>query len=154
MSQVNERIDLKDIAAIVCARMALYKTSMSLDITPLIATGRQLIQRYGEGGFRVAGEDYPGSVMVLSEVTLPWDVQDAGEISLASLSAVLGAVPAPEILLVGCGPRFTAPPKELRAGLREKGIVLEWMDTGAACRTFNVLLAEERAAAAALIAVD
>ncbi|PPR68246.1 MAG: hypothetical protein CFH02_01041, partial [Alphaproteobacteria bacterium MarineAlpha3_Bin1] len=41
-----------------------------------------------------------------------------------------------------------------RAGLREWGIVLEWMDTGAACRTFNVLLSEERACAAALIAVD
>ena len=58
------------------------------------------------------------------------------------------------ILIVGCGPRFVMPPPVLKSGLRAAGIVLEWMDTGAACRTFNVLLGEERPAAAALIAVD
>ncbi|MBI1985608.1 MAG: Mth938-like domain-containing protein, partial [Rhodospirillales bacterium] len=42
----------------------------------------------------------------------------------------------------------------LREDLKQAGLVLEWMDTGAACRTFNVLLAEERACAAALIAVE
>ena len=59
-----------------------------------------------------------------------------------------------EILVVGCGALFEPPPSGLREGLSKKGVVLEWMDTGAACRTFNVLLAEDRACAAALIAVD
>jgi len=59
-----------------------------------------------------------------------------------------------DVLLVGCGPRFLPPPAGLVRALRESGIGLEWMDTGAACRTFNVLLAEERRVAAALIAVD
>ena len=59
-----------------------------------------------------------------------------------------------EILVVGCGAPFEPPPSGLREGLSEKGVVLEWMDTGAACRTFNVLLAEDRACAAALIAVE
>ena len=45
-------------------------------------------------------------------------------------------------------------PKGLRPDLREHGIVLEWMDTGAACRTFNVLVAEERRVAAAILAVE
>jgi uncharacterized protein len=78
---------------------------------------------------------------------------------LASLTAetlhpVTTSDPATDILLVGCGPRFVAPPVGLAQALRVHGTVLEWMDTGAACRTFNVLLSEGRRAAAALIAVD
>ena len=61
---------------------------------------------------------------------------------------------APGILIVGCGSGFKAPPPDLRSSLKAQGIILEWMDTGAACRTFNVLLTEEREAVAALIAVD
>jgi len=56
------------------------------------------------------------------------------------------------ILIVGCGPVFEAPPAGLREALAELDVVLEWMDTGAACRTFNVLLSEDRPCAAALIA--
>ncbi len=56
--------------------------------------------------------------------------------------------------MLGCGARFAPPPKGLREGLKAQGVALEWMDTGAACRTFNVLLAEDRGAAAALIAVE
>jgi uncharacterized protein len=59
-----------------------------------------------------------------------------------------------DILLIGCGPTFCAVPKGLRADIKAAGMVLEWMDTGAACRTFNVLVAEERRVCAALIAVD
>lgn len=71
-----------------------------------------------------------------------------------ALSAVLANADDIDILLVGCGPTFAAIPKGLRAALKDAGIILEWMDTGAACRTFNVLVAEERRVAAALIAVD
>jgi uncharacterized protein len=62
--------------------------------------------------------------------------------------------PAAELLIIGCGARFAAPPKGLRQDLRARGIAVEWMDTGAACRTFNVLLGEDRRAAAAILAVD
>ena len=62
------------------------------------------------------------------------------------------AAPAIEILLLGCGAAFGQPTAELRAALRAHGIVTEAMDTRAACRTFNVLLAEDRRVAAALIA--
>lgn len=62
--------------------------------------------------------------------------------------------PQVDVLIIGCGPAFQPPPKALKDGLKDWGVVLEWMDTGAACRTFNVLLSEDRACAAALIAVD
>ncbi len=96
---------------------------------------------------------HQGSVLVLTEETLPWAVPASHDITVESLSAVL-VDPHPQILVIGCGKRFTAPPKGLRQALGAFGVVLEWMDTGAACRTFNVLLAEERGAAAALVAVD
>jgi uncharacterized protein len=58
-----------------------------------------------------------------------------------------------EILLLGCGERMGLVPQSLRAPLRADGIVIEPMDTGAAARTFNLLLSEDRKVAAALIAL-
>jgi uncharacterized protein len=127
---------------------------MSLDITPAIYAGGQLVQRYGEGGFRVSGEDYSGSVIVLDEQTVLWDVTSVDQITMENLLPVFEVEPRPVILLIGCGAKFTPPPKDLRLALKEKGIALEWMDTGAASRTYNVLLAEGRPSAAALIAID
>lgn len=89
---------------------------------------------------------------MFTEETQAWGVTAADDISMASLAGVTAA--PPPILVVGCGARFVAPPKGLRASLKAHGIVLEWMDTGAACRTFNVLLTEDRGAAGAFIAVD
>ena len=125
-----------------------------LDITPLIASGRQLIEGYGEGQFRVAGQVFSGSVLVFPERTLAWPVSEPAQITLASLDAVTGGDVSIEILLVGCGARFEPAPAELARTLRAAGVALEWMDTGAACRTFNVLLGEDRRVAAALIAVE
>ena len=125
-----------------------------LDITPLVASGRQLIQGYGEGRFRVAGQVFPGSVLVFPERTLSWPVREPAAITLASLDAVTGGDVPTEILLVGCGARFEPAPAGLARTLRAAGVALEWMDTGAACRTFNVLLGEDRRVAAALIAVE
>ena len=127
---------------------------MSLDITPLVPAGRQVIESYGNGGFRVAGVFHTGSVIVLSERTLAWPVGAADPVTEATLAPLFAAAGSLEILAIGCGPRFLPLPEALRAVLRTRGIALEWMDTGAACRTFNVLWAEGRPAAAALIAVD
>ncbi len=124
-----------------------------LDITPEIPAGRQLIESYGGGRFHIAGRTHEGSVLVFPERTVPWPVSAAPDITLESLVEVTGDGGV-EILIVGCGAAFEPPPPGLREGLSEKGVVLEWMDTGAASRTFNVLLAEDRACAAAMIAVD
>ena len=66
----------------------------------------------------------------------------------------MGASPVPEILLIGCGPASALLAPAIRRMLEEAGLGVEIMDTGAACRTFNVLLSEDRAVAAALIAVE
>jgi len=59
-----------------------------------------------------------------------------------------------ELLLLGTGRSLVPAARDLRAGFAERGLALEVMDTCAACRTYNVLLAEARSVAAALIAVD
>lgn len=108
-----------------------------------------MIDGYGDGGFRLGGERFHGSILVLGDRVEPWPVSEPGAATAASLAAVAGAA----ILVAGCGSAFTAEPAGLRESLRAGGTVLEWMDTGAACRTFNVLVLEGRDVAAALIAV-
>jgi uncharacterized protein len=121
-----------------------------MDVTPLIPAGRQVIEGYGAGGFRVAGTRYAGSVLVFAEETLAWPVASMSELTIDSLRPVVERRGI-EILLLGCGPRLTPIPARLRQELRAAGIIVDVMDTGAACRTYNVLLAEERRVAAALI---
>ena len=126
----------------------------NLDVTPPVVEERQIIQAYGGGKFRVAGHEHRGSVIVLPKSTLAWGVADVAAITFDSLAPAVSGDPPTEVVLIGCGSRFIPPVPGIQASLREIGVALEWMDTGAACRTFNVLLAEERRIAAALIAVD
>lgn len=124
-----------------------------MDLTPLMPAERQVIEAYGSGGFRVSGTVHTGSIIVLPDATTPWPVASPDALDIASLAAVIAAEPPVELLLVGFGARMAMVPVALREELRTCGIVIEAMDTGAACRTYNVLLAEERRIAAALIAV-
>ena len=125
-----------------------------VDVTPQIPLGRQLIQAYGNGGFRIADTAHSGSVLVFPEETLAWPPVSWQQVDLAGLAPVIKATPKIEVLLIGCGPVLLWVPDDIRDGLRAAGIVVDGMDTGAACRTYNVLLAEERRVAAALIAID
>ncbi|OEJ68883.1 Mth938-like domain-containing protein [Magnetovibrio blakemorei] len=122
---------------------------MSLDITPQVPASRQIVRAYGDGGFNISGVQHEGSVFVFLEETRAW----SGEITLDALEPVIHLINKPEILIIGCGSTFELPDEALRAALKAHGIALEWMDTAAACRTYNVLALEERSVAAALVAV-
>lgn len=124
-----------------------------MDLTPQIPQGRQVINGYGDGGFRVAGIRHEGSVLVFPDRTLAWTVTRLEDLDLDSLSAVPLAEPAVEILLLGMGPQIRRVPDALRSSMKAHGILLEGLDTGAAARTYNVLMGESRRVAAALIAV-
>jgi len=127
-----------------------------MDLTPLIPAGRQIVESYGGGRFRVSGQSLDGSVLVFADRTLAWPVADIGALDETSLAAVIqaGRDGTVDLLLIGCGARMGMIPASLRQVLREAGVVVEAMDTGAACRTYNVLMAEGRQVCAALIAVD
>ena len=59
-----------------------------VDITPAVAEQRQLIQSYGDGGFRIAGIDYNGSVLIEPEQTHPWPIVDPAAVTLESLGPI------------------------------------------------------------------
>ena len=112
------------------------------------------IDAYGEGGFRLSGERREGSVLILADEPRTWPVASLGDLTVASLAPVLEAGrEGVEFLLLGMGARNALPPREVRDALRQAGIGLEFMDTPSAARMYNVLTAEGRRLAAALIAV-
>ena len=118
------------------------------------AGNRQIIQAYGGGGFRISDRTWTGSVVVFVDRTVAWSPLRAEDINAEGLARAAAAEPALEILLLGCGPALAALPATLRGRLGEAGPVIDAMDTGAACRTFNVLAAEDRRVAAALLALE
>ena len=98
---------------------------MSLDITPVTPEGRQVIQRYGNGGFRIANFPYAGSVLVTTEHSMLWPVTQAADITIENLHPLFAQEFSPGIILIGCGPKFISPPKDLRLAVKEKGAVLD-----------------------------
>ena len=124
-----------------------------MDITPLVPKDRPLIHGYGDGGFTIRGVRWEGSILILPDRVVSWPVQTMDQFTLESLAPVLGFDPVPEFLVLGCGPQLVQVAPQLRMSIRSAGLVVEPMDTGAACRTWNVVLTEGRNAAAALIAV-
>ena len=126
---------------------------MPADPTPAPSV-YQVVERYGAGKFQISGLSHQSSVLVFPERTITWAVTDFSDIDAAALAPVLAeslTSQAIELLLLGCGPRMQLVDQALRAPLRAAGIVIEPMDTGAAARTFNLLLSEDRRVAAALI---
>lgn len=124
-----------------------------VDITPPPAAGRQVINAYGDGGFRIGNERYEGAVIVLPDRTRTWAVGEFDDLAPADFEPLRRAEPAVELLVLGTGTRLRRLPRDLEAQIRAWGISVELMDTGAACRTYNVLLLEERRVAAALLPV-
>jgi uncharacterized protein len=112
------------------------------------------IDAYGEGGFRLDGVRHEGSLLIVRDEARNWTVAAPGELSPESLAPVLEAGRADvEFLLLGMGARNALPPRAVREALQRAGIGLEFMDTPAAARLYNVLTAEGRRLALALIAV-
>lgn len=122
------------------------------DISGTPEEGQQLVNSYGDGGFRISGVRYEGNVIILPDQTLEWSLQAIDDLSIEALQPVIEADPSIEILLIGCGKRMAFIDEGLRGQLRAKGITIDSMDSGAAVRTYNVLLLEKRRVAAALIA--
>ena len=118
-----------------------------MELVAVNPAGRQIIERYAPSGFRVSGVVYPGPVLVFPDRTVRWA---EAALTAESLAPVVehGGI---ELLLLGVGRRMVPVAASLRASLKAGGVGLEVMDTGAACRTYNVLLAEDRRVAAALL---
>jgi uncharacterized protein len=116
--------------------------------------GRAPVEAYGNGGFRFADMSHRGSILCLPSGIYGWEPASPPVLDVQDIDRILAEAKDIEVLLVGTGTDLRPLSGELRAALKEARISADPMSTGAAVRTYNVLLAEDRAVAAALIAVD
>jgi len=112
------------------------------------------IDAYGNGGFRFADMSHRGSLLCLPSGMSAWPVASVAQLTLQSLQLVLDQAESIDVLLIGLGPNITVIDPAIRAAFRARNVIIEPTQTGGAIRTYNVLLAEDRAVAAALIAVE
>lgn len=123
-----------------------------MDVTPLVRQGHQIIQSYSDGCFRISGQVIDGAVIVLPDEVLFWKVdRDVSDLCVDDFQVLTARSDDIDVVLLGCGTEIAFLPIALRNSLKEQGIHVEVMDTGAACRTYNVLMAEGRRVAAALL---
>lgn len=112
------------------------------------------IDGYGNGGFRFANMSHRGSLLCLPTGMHAWQATTPAEITVDNLKPVFDAADGIDVLLVGLGKDVTGFDKSIRQALRDRGVIVEAIATGGAVRTYNILLGENRAVGAALIAVE
>jgi uncharacterized protein len=111
------------------------------------------IERYGTGTFRIEGTVHQGAVLLTQRAVTGWNTVDLAQATADDVAPIIAAREDFEFVLIGSGARMTLMAKAAREALKAAGVRFDVMDTGAACRTFNVLVAEGRRVAAALIPV-
>lgn len=122
-----------------------------MDITPLINDAKKIINSYGDGNFTITGEKFSGNIIITQDNVYKWDVTNINNIDKDSFSPIIEQ--NIELLLIGTGEKHIHISNKIRMELKAEGFNIEVMQTSAACRTYNVLLAEGRSVAVALIAV-
>ncbi|MBS9720665.1 Mth938-like domain-containing protein [Tianweitania sp. BSSL-BM11] len=125
-----------------------------LEIRQAHFPGRAPIEAYGDGGFRFAEMSHRGSILCLPSGIYGWEPADRAALTEVDFERLIAEANSVEVLLVGTGPSLQPLPKDLKTRFRDLGISSDPMSTGAAVRTYNVLLAEDRAVAAALFSVE
>ncbi|MAE50600.1 MAG: hypothetical protein CMH27_02190 [Micavibrio sp.] len=123
-----------------------------MDVTPLVKEGSKIIQSYAGGRFRVSGEVHEGAILVSQDSVRSWSANGpVQELTEQDFEVLITMQDEFDVVLLGTGKvlRFLAP--ELKAALKQKGLHVEVMDSGAACRTYNVLMAEGRRVVAAML---
>lgn len=123
-----------------------------MDVTPLIPMERKIIQSYSSGGFKVSGVFYSGGVLVFPDKVQNWhSPQNFEDLSENDFAYVLEDKDNIDVVLLGCGAKALFLNPFLRQAIKAKGLNIDVMDSGAACRTYNVLMAEGRRVAALLM---
>jgi uncharacterized protein len=112
------------------------------------------IEAYGNGGFRFGAMSHRGSLLCFPDGMWAWPVTSIKDVTAEALAQVFARGEALDVFLIGAGRDPALLPAALRAMFHEYSISVDVMTTGAAVRTYNVLLAENRRAGAGLIAVE
>lgn len=112
--------------------------------------GINLIRSYAAGEVRIGETVIHSSCLVKTDqLVRDWRPQTVAELSLADMEIVLAM--KPEVVVIGSGPRQQFPAPEIMGAVLSRGVGCEVMDTGAACRTYNILASEGRTVVAALL---
>jgi len=112
------------------------------------------IEAYGHGGFRFGGMSHRGSLLCFPDGIWAWPVTELADITAAALAPAFARADALDFFLIGGGREPFVLPEPLRQRFRDASLSVDAMPTGAAVRTWNVLLGERRRVGAALIAVE
>ena len=112
-------------------------------------TDVNLIRGYGAGEVRI-GElvHHAPCIVTAQQLVLDWQARDVASLQVGDLQALFAL--RPEVVLLGTGARQIFPPRAIRQAFAAHQVGLEVMDLGAACRTYNILVQEERRVVAAL----
>lgn len=123
------------------------------DIMPPTASHLLKIDSYGDQGFSVNGVMHTQSILLFPERVVNWSAMDINAWTLNDFNDVFTTIPAIEVLLLGTGKTHQFVPPDFKKAFKSKGIGVDSMDTGAAARTYNILLSEGRHVAALLMAL-
>ncbi|WP_321447358.1 MTH938/NDUFAF3 family protein [uncultured Cohaesibacter sp.] len=116
--------------------------------------GHDPIDFYGNGGFRFGEMSHQGAILFLPSGVHRWDVETVNALTTDHFDKLLAESREIELLILGTGNLIVPLAQPLANHIRQAGIKLDIMDTGAAVRTLNILLSEDRAVAAALFPVS
>ncbi|MFN7038782.1 MAG: Mth938-like domain-containing protein [Alphaproteobacteria bacterium] len=124
-----------------------------MDVTPLIPNDKYVINKYGDNSITVNNEKFLGNLIITPNKILKWEITDFASLTIENFRPLVDE--KLEILLLGCGTKHLMLNNSIKYGLKSllPNISIEVMTTGAACRTYNILLAEGRIVGCALIAV-
>lgn len=112
--------------------------------------GNYAIQAYHEDAISINGRRFEQSLVVAPQHLQPeWPVDSMEQLSAEQLQKLVDL--QPEVIIIGTGKQIRFPHPEVYAHVVQQGVGIEFMDSGAACRTYNVLLSEDRAVVAAII---
>ena len=121
-----------------------------MKFTQETADGALTFGDYGNGLLKVNGQEYQSGLIIFpDQLHEPWPVESIDELTIEYLQPLLQR--KPDVALLGSGERQRFPPTPLRRELAQLGLQLDVMDTGAACRTYNLLVSEGRHVGAAII---
>lgn len=113
-------------------------------------SGANLIDAYDQTRIRINGRDYASGLAVTAEAVITdWGPDRIADLDAGHVEALLAL--QPQVVIIGTGTRQQFPDPALYFGLLERGIGVEIMDTGAACRTYNILVGEGRRVVAGLL---
>lgn len=114
--------------------------------------GQNLIRSYAPGSVTINDRMYTQSLIVTPDRVVDWPPASFNDLSAAHFEML--AELRPEVMILGTGTKLRFPPTSLTRALVEANVGLEVMDTGAACRTYNILMGDGRRVVAALLMIE